>query len=51
MKKISFTLLLACALTAQAQPSLKQGAQNLDAIVKAMTLEEKAQLLVGASIG
>lgn len=50
MKKISFTLLLACALTAQAQPSLKQGGKNLDAIVKAMTLEEKAQLLVGASM-
>ena len=50
MKKISFTLLLACALTAQAQPSLKQGGKNLDAIVKALTLEEKAQLLVGASM-
>ncbi|WP_321435783.1 glycoside hydrolase family 3 N-terminal domain-containing protein [uncultured Bacteroides sp.] len=50
MKKISFLFFLACSLTAQAQPSAKLGVNSIDEVVKAMTLEEKAQLLVGASM-
>jgi len=50
MKKISFLFFLACSLTAQAQPSARLGVNSIDEVVKAMTLEEKAQLLVGASM-
>lgn len=49
MKKLIFTtaLLIASSLTVNAQ--LKITADNVDEIVKAMTLEEKATLVVGTS--
>lgn len=49
MKKLIFTtaLLIASSLTVNAQ--LKLTADNVDEIVKAMTLEEKATLVVGTS--
>ena len=50
MKKLFFMLSVACALTAQAQKASKLGVNSVDEVVKAMTLEEKAQFLVGASM-
>ena len=50
MKKVFFLLSAACALTAQAQSSSKLGVNSINEVVKAMTLEEKAQFLVGASM-
>ena len=47
MKKTFVTLLcLACAFQASAQPQLRR--DNIDEILKAMTPEEKVQLVVGA---
>ncbi len=50
MKKISFLLSFVFALATQAQPTAKLGVNSIDEVVKAMTLEEKAQLLIGASM-
>jgi len=50
MKKISFLLSFVFALATQAQPTAKLGKNSIDEVLKAMTLEEKAQLLVGASM-
>ena len=48
MKKFSLVLGTAlCAVAATAQPQLRK--DNIDEIMKAMTLEEKATLLVGRS--
>ena len=48
MKKLFFTLFLAtAAMTANAQPQLR--ADNIDEVLQAMTLEEKAKLLVGGA--
>ena len=50
MKKISLVLGTAlCAVAATAQPQLRK--DNIDEIMKAMTLEEKATLLVGSGWG
>ena len=50
MKKISFLLSFAFALATQAQPTAKLGVNSIDEVVKAMTLQEKAQFLIGSSI-
>ena len=48
MKKLFFTLFLAtAAMTANAQPQLR--ADNIDEVLQAMTLKEKAKLLVGGA--
>ena len=48
MKKLIITLCaLCCTLTALAQPRLTK--DNIDAVIKAMTLEEKATLCVGGA--
>jgi beta-glucosidase len=50
MKKAFFILSAACTLTVQAQTSSKLSVNSIDEVVKAMTLEEKAQFLIGASM-
>ena len=50
MKKVLFIISFACTLTVQAQTSPRLGSSSIDDVVKAMTLEEKAQFLVGASM-
>ena len=50
MKKSFFMLSVACVLTAQAQKASKLGVNSIDEVVKSMTIEEKAQFLVGASM-
>ena len=47
MKKLLITLITATfAMTTNAQPQLR--ADNIDEVLKAMTLEEKAQILVSS---
>lgn len=52
IKTILFTALTAFALLpTAAQPALQLRADNIDAVIAAMTLEEKANLVVGDGMG
>ena len=52
IKTILFTALTAFAfLPTAAQPALQLRADNIDAVIAAMTLEEKANLVVGDGMG